>query len=186
MIRSELQHGPKRIPDRRQINREHSPILANFVLYGSIILASWLPTLFVSVSMPIIPPLGYLMLVGWRLMRPGTMPSWIGLPLGAIDDLFSGQPFGSAILLWSLTMLAIEWFEARVPWRGFLQDWLAGAIAAASYVWLALLVSGAQIGVPILIATVPQLLLSVVLYPIIAAMVATLDKFRLMRIREVS
>jgi len=185
MIRSELQSGASRRQGRRQINRQHSPWFANIVLYGSIILASWLPTVFVSSIMPLVPPLGYLMLVGWRLMRPGTLPSWIGLPLGAIDDLVSGQPFGSAILLWSLTMLAFEWFETRFPWRGFIHDWLASAIAAASYVTLALIASGAALGLPILMATLPQVLLSMALYPIIAAMIATLDQFRLIRIRKV-
>lgn len=186
MIRSELQSGPKRLDYRRQINREHSPLLANFVLYGSIILASWLATIFVTASMPIVPPFGYLMLVGWRLMRPGTLPSWIGFPLGAVDDLFSGQLFGSAILLWSVTMIAIEWSEARFPWRGFAQDWIASTIAVGSYVILALFASGAALNIPIFIAILPQLLLSVALYPIVAAMVAALDKFRLIRIREVS
>lgn len=185
MIRSELQTGPKRTQFRRQINREPSPLLAGAVLYGSIIIASWLPTFFVTASMPLLPPFGYLLLVAWRLMRPGTLPSWVGFPLGAFDDLVSGQPFGSAILLWSLTMLIFEWIEARFPWRGFLQDWMASAIAAGSYIILSIAVSGATLSLPLLVASTPQLLLSMALYPIIAAMVALLDRFRLIRIREV-
>ena len=63
------------------------------------------------------------MLLGWRMVRPGLLPLWAGAPLGAFDDLVSGQPFGSAILLWSLAMIAIELIETRFPWRGFWQDW---------------------------------------------------------------
>lgn len=185
MINSDLQMGPRPRYSRRQINREPSPLLAASVLYGSIILASWVPTFLVTVSMPLLPPMGFLLLVGWRLMRPGTLPAWIGFPLGAVDDLVSGQPFGSAILLWSVTLLAFEWFESRFPWRGFLQDWLASAIACGSYVLLSALVSGAVLGLPILAAITPQLLLSMALYPMIAAMVATLDRIRLIRIREI-
>ena len=185
MIRSDLQMGPSRMTARRRINREHSPMLAAVILYGSIVFASWLPTLFVTASMPLLPPFGFLLLVGWRLMRPGTLPAWVGFPLGAFDDLVSGQPFGSAILLWSVALLAFEWFESRFPWRGFLQDWLASAIACGLYVLLAALVSGAALSLPILVAIAPQLLLSMALYPIIAAMVATLDRIRLIRIREI-
>lgn len=185
MIRSNLHSGPSRIDRRRRINREHSPILAAAILYGSILLASWIPTLFVTSSMPLLPPFGFLLLVGWRLMRPGTLPSWAGFPLGAFDDLFSGQPFGSAILLWSVALLAFEWFESRFPWRGFLQDWLASAIACGSYVLLATLVSGAMLNLPVLVAVAPQLLLSMALYPTIATMVATFDRIRLVRIREI-
>lgn len=185
MIRSNLHMGPRQRHSRRQINREHSRFLAALILYGSIILASWIPTLFVTASMPLLPPIGFLLLVGWRLMRPGTLPSWIGFPLGAFDDLVSGQPFGSAILLWSVALLAFEWFESRFPWRGFLQDWLASAIACGLYVLLAALVSGAALNLPIFAAIAPQLLLSMALYPIIAAMVATLDRIRLIRIREI-
>lgn len=185
MIRSELNTGPRRGLGRRNLNREHSPLLAAIVLYGSIVLASWLPTYAVAISMPIMPPFGYLLLVCWRLMRPGTLAPWAALPLGAFDDLVSGQPFGSAILLWSLTLLVFEWFESRFPWRGFLQDWLTSAVACGSYVILAAVVSGADLNWPLLLAIFPQLLLSMALYPIIAAMVATLDRFRLMRIKEI-
>src|SRR3546814_6157237 len=58
---------------------------------------------------------------------------WSGAVLGAIDDRFSGQPFGSAILLWSLAMLVLEFVEARFPWRGFWQDWLTAGLASACH-----------------------------------------------------
>lgn len=186
MIRSHTQHKVPLNPYRKRINREPSPLLANTLPYASICIASLVPMLFVSTTMAMLPPLGFMMLLGWRLMRPGLLPSWVGFPLGAFDDLFSGQPFGSAILLWSLAMLIIEWIEARFPWRGFWLDWAAATIALAAYVPLALLTSGASPGVALLIACLPQLALSLALFPALAGLVAWLDRLRLLRIREVA
>lgn len=185
MIQSNLKHTTRPNPYRKRINREPSPLLANTVPYASIAIASMLPLMFVSTTSALVPPLGFMMLIGWRLMRPGLMPSWVGLPLGAFDDLFSGQPFGSAILLWSLTMLITEWVESRFPWRGFWQDWGTAAIAIGAYIPLAMAVSGAKLSPALLASSVPQLALSLLLYPVIAALVASLDRLRLLRIRKV-
>ena len=106
-----------------RINRSHSTVLANGVPYLSIMLASVLPLIVIASALPIVPPLGFLMLIGWRLVRPGLLPVWAGFPLGLFDDLFSGQPLGSAALLWSLAMIAVEVIETRFPWRSFAQDW---------------------------------------------------------------
>ena len=57
---------------------------------------------------PLLPPFGLLILLAWRLMRPGMWPAWIGLPLGLFDDLYNGQPFGSSAFIWSLCMIAVE------------------------------------------------------------------------------
>jgi rod shape-determining protein MreD len=168
-----------------RINRTQSPIRAGSVPYVSIMLASLLPGLVMADVMPLVPPLGLLMLLAWRMVRPGLLPLWIGAPLGAFDDLFSGQPFGSAMLLWSLALIAIELIEARFPWRGFFQDWFTAGLAA-SLVWLAsLMLSGAPLTPDMLVVALPQALLSVLLYPILARMVASLDRFRLARARRI-
>ena len=114
-------------------------------------------------------------------MRPGLMPLWIGVPLGAFDDLFSGQPFGSAIMLWSLAMIALELVETRFPWRGFWQDWFSAGIVIVLYLLLAIPAAGIVPNIHLLFAILPQMLLSVLLYPIIARMVAALDTLRLTR-----
>ena len=169
----------------KRINRDESPLLAYSVPYLSIMLGSLLPVFPIATGMPALPPLGFLLLIGWRIMRPGLMPLWVGLPLGAFDDLFSGQPFGSAILLWSLAMIGIEIVEARFPWRGFWQDWFTAGIAALGYCLAAILASGARLNLHLLLACLPQILLSIMLYPIVARMVAWLDRLRLTRIRVV-
>ncbi len=170
----------------RESMRDYSPTLAYTIPYLLILLGSILPSLAFSSAMPFLPPFGFVLLIAWRIIRPGLLPMWIGLPLGAFDDLFSGQPFGSGILLWSIAMITIEFVEARWPWRGFWQDWAIYASAISTYLILALAVSGTFPTMHHLVAIAPQLLLSLLLYPIIARMVAVFDKLRLKRFKVIS
>ncbi len=168
-----------------QINRAHSPFVALIVPWASIVLASLFPLLPLIASMPISPPMGFMMLLAWRLVRPGLLPIWAGFPLGLIDDLFSGQPFGCAILLWSLTLIALDVIETRFPWRGFLQDWLVASAAIASYILVCAFIAGSwNIGLHTILA--PQLVLSILFYPLIGRLVAFLDRLRLRRFRTIA
>lgn len=169
-----------------RINRAPSPLRARSVPYVTIMLGSVLPALLIADLMPLTPSLGFLMLLAWRMVRPGLLPLWAGAPLGAFDDLVSGQPFGSAILLWSLAMIAIEIVETRFPWRGFWQDWFTASTIAVVYWLVSLLVSGASLTSDMLLVALPQALLSVLLYPIIARLVAGLDRYRLARARKLN
>ena len=173
-------------PYGSRINRAHSPLRARGVPYGSIMLGSFLPTLLLADLMPLLPPTGFLMLLGWRIMRPGLLPVWVGAPLGAFDDLVSGQPFGSAVLMWSLAMIAIEMIEARFPWRGFWQDWLAAALVIVVYMILAVMVSGSTLSQPLLFAALPQVAIAILSYPFLARIIAALDRFRLTRTRRLA
>ena len=168
-----------------RINRSHSPVLANVVPWASIIIGSLLPVFPIASALPFIPPLGFLMLLGWRLVRPGLLPVWVGLPLGMIDDLYSGQPFGFAVFTWSATMLAIEAAEMRMPWRNFWQDWFTAGIAIIGYLLAGWLLSGGEPTIRSLIAIVPQLVLSLLLFPAIARLTAALDRLRLSRWKRV-
>lgn len=144
-----------------------------------------LPILLLADVMPLVPPLGYMMLLGWRVMRPGLLPLWVGVPLGAFDDLFSGQPFGSAIMLWSITMIALELIESRFPWRGFWQDWFVAGFALVVYIVAAIIASGASLSPPLFLAAIPQIILAILLYPIFARIIGWLDLFRLARARRI-
>ena len=167
------------------INRVQSPWRANSVPYISVAVASILPFLILADVMPIVPPLGFLVFLCWRLMRPGFFPLWVGVPLGTFDDLFSGQPFGSAILLWSLTMIALEILETRIPWRGFWQDWFTAGLALVLYILASMTVSGATLTAHLFMAAIPQIILAVLLYPLFSRLVAWLDRFRLSRSRRI-
>ncbi|OBX20822.1 rod shape-determining protein MreD [Erythrobacter sp. QSSC1-22B] len=166
----------------RRINRSHSTVVATIVPYLSVLIASLTPMFFIATALPIIPPLGFMMLLAWRLVRPGLLPVWAGFPLGLFDDLFSGQPLGSAILLWSVAMIAIELIETRFPWRSFAQDWFTAGLILLVYVPAAMLVSGGELT---LVALGPQLMLSILVFPLFARLVARLDQMRLTRWRTV-
>lgn len=164
-----------------RINRSHSRIVANVVPWLSILIASILPIFVIAAALPMVPPLGFLMLLGWRLVRPGLLPVWAGIPLGLFDDLFNGQPFGFAMFTWSLTMIVIEIIETRLPWRAFWQDWFTASILALVYLIAGWLLSGGSPTIFSLVALVPQLVLSILLFPIAARFVSMLDRFRLTR-----
>ena len=168
-----------------RINRMPSPALVMIIPPVSIVIASLLQFLPIASGLPYLPPLGFMMLVAWRIHQPSVLALWAGIPLGLVDDLYSGQPFGSAIMLWSLTILLLEIIEVRFPWRGFGQNWLTFAVLSTIYILVCALLSGAAPGIPGLIALGPQILLSIVLYPMVARMVARLDRLRLTRFRVV-
>lgn len=169
-----------------RINRTQSPLLAYGVPWLTIMLGSLTPWLPVIAPAPVIPPLGFLMLIAWRLLRPGLLPLWAGFPLGLFDDLYSGQPLGSGILLFSAALFAIELIEMRLPWRSFWLDWLTVAGLVAGFLLLAALFSGVDITSAQLSVIGAQALLSVMLFPIAARAVALLDRLRLMRVRRLS
>ncbi|MGN6497520.1 MAG: rod shape-determining protein MreD [Tsuneonella sp.] len=179
----ELSHRARRDPYGSKINRTHSPLLAYTVPWLSVMLGSLIGQLPIASAIPLLPPLGFLMLLSWRLVRPGLLPVWAGFPLGAFDDLFSGQPFGSAILLWSLTMIFVELVEARFPWRGFFQDWLFASVIVSVYLVIAALFAGGRIHGTTFVVLGPQLIFSIVLIPIVSRLVAGLDRLRLRRVR---
>lgn len=168
-----------------RINRDHSPILAHGVPWISVMLLSLVPFLPVIAPAPVLPPLAFLALLGWCFLRPGLLPPWAGLPLGLFDDLYSGQPIGSGILLFSLAMVAVELFEARFPWRSFLLDWLTAAILTVAYLLIAALISGGRVEALHLTAIAPQAVISVLLFPLVARLVSLLDSLRLMRVRRI-
>jgi len=175
----------RRDPFGSRINRTQLPLLAYGLPWFTIMLGSLTPWLPLIAPAPILPPFGYMMLLAWRLLRPGLLPLWAGLPLGLFDDLYSGQPLGSGVLLFSVTLMAIELIEVRFPWRNFWLDWLTASAMLTAYIALAALFSGAALTLVQLTVMGPQLLISIVLFPIIARMVAMLDRLRLMRVRRI-
>ena len=170
---------------KRQINRAPSPILAMSVPWLLVMLGSLHPTWPVIASAPVMPPLGFLLLVAWQQLRPGLFPVWAGLPLGLFDDLYSGQPFGSAVVLWSAAMLGLDFIEHRFPWRGFLLNWLEASGFIAAYLFLSLQIANLGGGATPLVTIVPQVVLAVLAYPIAAWIVGGADRFRLIKIREI-
>ncbi|KPF55321.1 rod shape-determining protein MreD [Novosphingobium capsulatum] len=169
---------------RRRLNRGPLPFLAKGLPWLSIMLASMVTFSPVVASAPVLPPLGFMTLLGWRLLRPTLLPIWAGLPLGLFDDLYSGQPFGSGIVLWSLTMLAMDVIDEKFLWRGFIQDWLTAATLLSAYVVLTAAFAGLVTSYPLPVTVGPQVLLTVLLHPVVTRIVALLDRIRLLPLKR--
>lgn len=166
---------------RPRINRAPLPIVARSVPWVSVMLGSLLPGWLFMASAPYVPPFGFLTLVAWRQLRPGLLPVWAGLPLGLFDDLYSGQPMGSGILLWSATMIVLDLIEARFPWRSFALEWLVASALIVAYILACLGAANASGAAAPVTVLAPQVIVSVLAYPIVGRIVAALDRFRLIR-----
>lgn len=169
--------APARIGEPPSRLRLHAiPIL-------SVMLASALPMMLPLIAAwPYLPPLGLLLFLAWRLLHPTLWPVWIGLPLGLWDDLVSGQPAGSAMGLWTIAMLAIDFIDQRTYWRGYWQDWLIAAVAMG-----VIIMAGATLAHPkattgeILGMIGLQIVTSILLFPMMVRVAAWLDSVRLFR-----
>jgi rod shape-determining protein MreD len=127
----------------------------------------------------VLPPFGLLMLLAWRLHRRELWSVWAPLPLGFFDDIFSGQPLGSAMLLWTLAFLMLDMLDRRMVWRDQKQDW----VLAAGLI-MAILIGGALVAgmkSTSILYILPQIAMTVMLFPMAARFVAALDRWRLVR-----
>ena len=175
---------PRRL--NKRINRVPSPALAFGTPWLAVMLFSMAPILPIVASAPVMPPLGFMLLLAWRQVRPGLLPVWAGVPLGMFDDIFSGQPFGSAVFLWTAAALVLDFYEARFPFRHFLFDWLVSSIMVCAYLALSLIFANAAGASASILVIVPQALTSILVLPMMGRLVSALDRFRLLPFVEVS
>lgn len=146
----------------------------------TIMLGSLVTLLPVVATFPFLPPFGLLMLLGWRLTRAEAIKAWVAVPLGLFDDMVSGQPLGSAMLLWAVCFLAIDVLDTRLVWRDFWQDWLiaSGAIALC-------LIAGRMVAVPfsahVDTALLMQIIVCAALFPVASRFCGWLDRDTIQR-----
>jgi rod shape-determining protein MreD len=162
-----------------RFDREQSTLKMLAIPIASVVLCSMVTTLPVLTTEPLLPPLGLMMMLAWRLMRPGLLPVWSGVPFGLVDDIFSGQPFGSAGLLWSLAMLVIEIIDSRAIWRDYIQDWFIAGLLIVGVLIGGLWIAGLAHAAPEASVLLPQIILSILLYPLVVRICARLDSWRL-------
>jgi len=161
-----------RMPSRWRIHG--TPVLC-------VMLGSMVPALLPLISQsPTLPPLGLLFLVSWRLTHREIWPVWIGAPLGAFDDLMSGNPLGTAMLLWSLTMIALEFADERLFWRSYWHDWLIAILACLFFLSGGFLIAHLSGSAASFMLLLPQMLWSALLYPLIVRITAGMDRWRMM------
>ena len=164
-------------PDYRPFRQPLPPGRARAIPWASVMAGSLATALPMVATVPLLPPFGLLILLAWRLLAPFALRRWAAAPLGLFDDLVSGQPLGSGVLLWSLCFLAIELVDQRLIFREFWQDWMiaGGAIAFC-------LVAGRLLVVPIAahvdVAIVAQGLATALLFPLAARLVVWIDRKR--------
>ncbi len=143
------------------------------------VMAGSLVTIFPMIAtFPVLPPFGLLVLIGWRLMRPDAFRIWAPLPLGLFDDIVSGQPIGSAILLWTLCFLVIDLIDRRLMYRDFWQDWLTAA-GAVGFCLIGGRLFASPLGTHVDTVLLMQIIVSALLYPLVARLVGWLDYKRL-------
>ncbi len=152
-----------------------------FVPIVTIILGSLMALLPLIAIFPLQPPFGLLMLLAWRLPRPTLWPAWVGLPLGLFDDMFSGAPIGTAMCLWTLTLLFVDFADVRILWRDHRQDWIVATTAIIGVVLLGWAIAGVTGGETPLLLMVPQMIVTALLYPLAARACAALDRWRFTR-----
>ena len=124
MVRAALSSG-RRIGQGPRIG-------ASFVPAASVIAASMLSALPIVSTSGWYPDFGFLVLIGWRLLRSDPWPAWWAAPLGFVNDLIIGAPIGMSVVLWSATMLLLDLIDRRTMWRDYWIEWALGGAAAAA------------------------------------------------------
>jgi rod shape-determining protein MreD len=158
----------------RDFRRRYVPLVSTIAGMAMILLP-------VIATAPWAPNFGFLMLITWRLLRPEIWPAQVALGLGFLADLVSGAPLGQSMLLWTATFLAFDYVDSLLGLRDYWLDWALAAAAILFHsvgVWYITLLIGSDVGFSIMI---PQLILSILAYPIAARLVLALDRRRLAR-----
>jgi len=143
--------------------------------------ASLLQALPIVVTTPVVPDFAFLVVLSWRLLRPELWPAYYGLGLGLFNDLIAGHPLGQSMALWTATFLACDLLDSRSGWRDYWLDWLAASAFIGLYVageWRIGWWMGSRIPFEVVL---PQLLLGIFCYPLVARLVVSFDRYRLAR-----
>ena len=147
----------------------------------STLAACLLDILPIVANRPLVPDLAFLVLIAWRLLRPEIWTAQIALAFGLFNDLVSGHPIGQSMALWTAIFLLFDIADSRSGWRDYWMDWLFACLAILLYaasVWYVARMMGSRFEFVLL---VPQILLSLLAYPLVARLVLSLDRWRLLR-----
>ena len=154
---------------------------ASYVPAASVVAACLLATLPIVSTSGWYPDFGFLVLIGWRLLRSDPWPAWWAAPLGLANDLIIGTPVGMSVVLWSGMMLLLDLIDRRTMWRDYWIEWALAALlllVGESFAWWIASLTGP---VEPFAAIVPPLLIAIFVFPIAAWLVARLDRWRLGR-----
>lgn len=157
-----------------------SPLQRQAIVAISVLAASLLTAVMpVVATFPLLPPLGLILLLGWRLPRAGRFPVWFPIGLGLADDLLNSGPIGTGMALWTAIFVIVEVMDHRMLWRGWRDDWMLAAALLTFALLGALVMDDLTGGETASVLILPQLALSIALYPLAARVAAKLDRWRL-------
>jgi rod shape-determining protein MreD len=148
---------------------------------ATVIAASLLAALPIVSTSGWYPDFGYLLFISWRLLRADPWQAWWAIPLGLVNDLFTGYPIGFSIALWSASMLALDLIDRRTMWRDYWIEWMLGAVLIAIDEWLQWRIAAAVGAAPEFSNMVPPLIISICAFPLSAWLVSRVDRWRLGR-----
>lgn len=163
---------------RRRIGRAPNALQIVGIPVASVMLGSLMSALPLILVAPLFPPLGFMVLVGWRLLHRGILPAWAGILLGLFDDLVSGQPVGSAMMLWTVTLIGLDLVDQRMLWRDFAQDWAIACGLIGAALLLGLFFANLTGGNTPPWLLVPQMAISMLAFPLVMRGCARLDALR--------
>ena len=130
---------------------------------------------------PLVPDFAFLVLIAWRLLRPEIWSAQIALALGLFNDVVAGHPIGQSMALWTTIFLLFDIADSRSGWRDYWMDWLFAGLAILLYAagqWYVARMMGSHIP---FVLMVPQILLGLLAYPLVARFILSLDRWRLSR-----
>jgi rod shape-determining protein MreD len=93
--------------------------------------------------------------------------------------MLTGQTLGTGMVTWTACLLLADLVEVRLLWRDYWQEWLLAAIAIALAIlagWAIACWTGGAAPVRLLW---PQIVTSILCFPIVGRFCALLDRWRL-------
>lgn len=147
---------------------------ARVLPWTSVMAGSLVTILPAGAPLPLLPPFGLLLLLSWRLLAPLAVRVWVPPLLGLFDDLVSGQPVGSAMLLWPCAYFLVDALEARSGIADFWQNWAMAAVAITLVLAIGRLLA-TPMGAHVDTALMVQIAVTVLLFPLTAYGVAWID-----------
>jgi len=154
---------------------------ANMVPAATVIAAIFVSALPIVVQDGWFPDLGFLMLIAWRLRRSDVWPAWWGAPLGLLNDAVTGLPLGLSVTVWTFAMLVLDFADRRTIWRDYWIEWVLAALLIVMDLaaqWQVAAWTGAKLA---FITAVPNILISAASFPLLAWLIASIDRWRFSR-----
>ncbi len=164
-------------PEEPLVDTGLSPGRARALPWATVMAGSLVTIIPVVASVPLLPPFGLLMLLAWRLLAPLALRMWAPALLGLFDDLVSGQPLGSAMLLWQLGFFLIGLVDQRTMFRDFWQEWLIAA-GILLFVIAGGRIFAAPFGASVDAVLLCQTMIAILAFPLAARLVAWIDRKR--------